>query len=61
MDNQLDAFMWIINGMLSAGTLLWSCECLYREHKKRWIKIAQIGIIIVTFFSISMQTLNFPG
>lgn len=61
MDNQSDAFLWIINGILSAGNLLWSCEYMYKEYKKRWIKIITIGIIVVTIFSISMQILNFPS
>lgn len=60
MDNQSSSIIWIINGIISAGTLLLSCRYVYRKYKKRWIKISMIGIIVVTIFSISMQILNFP-
>lgn len=60
MNNQGDAIIWIINGLLSMVTLLLSCEYVYKKYKKRWMKIAMIGILIVTIFSIAMQILNFP-
>lgn len=60
VDNQSGAILWIINGIISTGALLLSCEYIYKKYKKRWIKIVMIGIIIVTIFSILMQILNFP-
>ena len=61
MDNQSDSFLWIINGILSAGNLLWSCKYMYKKYKKRWIRITMIGIFIITTLSVSMQILNFPN